>query len=489
MSTSRTDIPSSRLLPAALDSVGGALINDARRAVLVAVGLVALIGLADYATGYAARLAILYLLPVCIVTWTAGWLAGALIATLATLSWILMFHSSNPYSVEHYYYWEGVILLGTLQGFAFILARLHRALENADARFVTVLEELDAAVYVSEMQSGAMLYTNRRFRDFFGAVAAAGNAHEIEKSFDVTPADFFSRIAMAQRERVALKGEFRDPASGRWFLVHARTVAWVDGRRVSLKVVADITEAKQAEAASRQQIEKLQLSAKLITIGEMASALAHELNQPLTAIASYNQGCIRMLRAGHPSSADLLGFMEKCSAQAVRAGGIINRMREFLRKREPTLSPHELNAIIGEAVQMIGMEAEKNAVQVRLDLAPALPPVLADAIMIEQVLLNLIRNAIEAMQHTARESRTLTIKSAPSGKAALQVSVHDSGPGIPADALANLYTPFFSTKENGMGIGLNISRSIIEFHGGRLWHEPGADRGCVFIFTLPVQAA
>lgn len=465
------------------------MLNDPRGAVAVALGLVGLIALADYATGYAARLAVLYMLPVFIATWTAGWLSGTLIAALATLSWMVMFHSSNPYSNGFYYYWEGVVLLVTLQVFAFILGRLRRALKSADERFVTVLEQLDAAVYVNEMDSGTMLYTNRRFSDFFGVDTKTRNAHEIERSFEVTPGDFFLRTAAAQDEPLGLKGEFLDPASKRRFLVHACPVSWVDGRSVSLKVVADITETKQAEQAGRQQMEKLQLSSKLIAIGEMASALAHELNQPLTAIASYNQGCIGLLRSGRSDTEELLGFMEKCSAQAVRAGGIINRMREFVRKREPARSPHQLNAIINEAVQLIAMEAEKYGVEFVLDLAPVLPPVLADAIMIEQVLLNLIRNAIEAMQQIGRESRKLTIKSAQAANGMLQVSLRDCGPGIAAEVAANLYTPFFSTKENGTGIGLNISRSIIEFHGGKLWFESGIDGGCVFHFTLPAHSA
>ncbi len=484
-----TPAPSSRLLPAALDACGGAVLNDPRRAVAAALGLVGLIALADYATGYEIRLAVLYLLPVFIASWGAGRIAGALIAALATLSWMVIFQSSHPYSHDFYYYWEAAVLLGTLTVFALILARLRRALENADERFVTVLEGLDAAVYVNELDSGGMLYTNRRFRDFFGDGAESANAHAIERFFDVTPADFFARTAEAEGGSPPLKGEFRNPASGRWFLVHASALGWIDGRRVSLKVVADITETKQAEAASRQQMEKLQLSSKLITIGEMASALAHELNQPLTAIASYNQSCIRMLRSGHPAAADLLAVMEKCGAQAVRAGGILNRMREFLRKREPARSPHQLNAIVGEAAQLMALEVEKNGVQFSLNLAPALPPVLADAIMIEQVLLNLARNAIEAMQPVGRESRRLAMRTAHAGNAMLRVSVEDSGPGVAAEVLPNLYTAFFSTKQNGMGIGLNICRSIVEFHGGTLWHEAGAGGGSVFVFTLPAQSA
>ena len=482
-------LPSSQLLPAALDSIGGAILNDARAATVAAIALVALIALADYATGYEMRLALLYLLPVFVATWTAGPVTGVLIAVLAALLWMVAFQFSHPYSNLFYFFWEGTILCGTMTVFALILARLRRALEHADERFATVLEGVDAAVYVSEIDSGVMLYANRRFGEFFGADAQTRNAHEIEKNFDVAPADFFARIPAAQDESLALKGEFRDPASKRWFLVHARSVGWVDGHRVILKVIADISEAKQAEQASQQQMEKLQLSSKLIAMGEMASALAHELNQPLTAIASYNQGCVRLLRAGRCDPGELLGIMEKCSAQAVRAGGIVNRMREFLRKREPVRSRQELNAIVNAAVQLIKAEAEKDGVELAVDLAPALPPVLADAIMIEQVLLNLSRNAIEAMQQASRESRKLTISSARAAEAMLRVSVRDSGPGIPAAIAADLYTPFFSTKETGMGIGLNISRSIVEFHGGKLWHESGIDRGCVFHFTLPAQSA
>ena len=482
-----TPLPSSRLLPAALDSIGGAILDDARAATVAAIALVALIALADYATGCEMRLAPLYLLPVFVATWAAGWVDGVLIAALATLSWMVMFRFGNPSNAAPHSYWEGLVLLGTLGACACILARLRRVLDGADERFVIVLEELDAAVYVDDPASGAILYGNRRFRDIFGA--DGGIAHEIEKALGAGSADFLAGTAAARDAATARKGEFRDPASGRWFLVHARTGGWGDGRRVSLKVLTDISERKLAQDAGRQQMEKLQLSSKLITIGEMASALAHELNQPLTAIASYNQACVRMLRAGGYDAAELLRYIEKCGEQAVRAGSIINRMREFVRKREPMRSAHELNAIINDAVQMVGIEAERNGVEFELDLAPALPPVSVDAVMIEQVLLNLLRNAIEAMQQVGRGSRKLTLVSARGANAMLQVSLRDTGPGIPAEVAAHLYTPFFSTKPDGMGIGLNISRSIIEFHGGTLWHEPGADGGCTFHFTLPAQPA
>lgn len=472
-----------------LGSLFGNLQDYPGRATGAATVLVGAIALADYATGYELRLAVLYLLPVFLATWVAGWLSGAFIALLSSLSWLVIFRSSHPYSKAIYYYWEGAILFGTLLVFVMILARLRRALERADERFVTVLEGLDAGVYVSETDTGSMLYTNRRFRDFFGAGSAAMNANEFEQAFGVVPADFLAGIALTQSESAPVRGEFQDRQKGRWFLVNARSIRWTSGRKVSLKVLTDITESKQAEQASRLQIEKLQMSSKLLAIAEMASALSHELNQPLTAIASYNQACVRLLRGDNPDTGELLRVMEKCGVQAVRAGSIINRMREFVRKREPVRNVHELNAVIKEAVQLIETEAAKNQVELLLDLTPELPLVLVDTIMIEQVLLNLIRNSIEAMQQAKSDTRKVTVTSKRAEDDMVLVSLQDSGPGIPSELEASLYTPFFSTKEGGMGIGLNISRSIVEFHGGKLWHEPCSGRGTVFHLTLPVASA
>jgi PAS domain S-box-containing protein len=371
--------------------------------------------------------------------------------------------------------------------FVVILARLRRALDSADQRFATVLEGLDAAIYVND--AAAILYVNRRFRDFFELGGDNAGAREFESRFDRLPSDHFERIAAGGAEPQAQHGEFQERSTGRWFLMHARSVTWVDGRVVSLKVVADITEAKRAEAANRQQMEKLQMSARLLTIGEIASGLAHELNQPLTAIASYNQACLKLLRTRAPATGELLGYMEKCAAQAVRAGGIINRMREYARKREPLRAPHGVDALLREAVKLVEVEAERHGVSIVLDAAPGLPPVLADAIMIEQVLVNLIRNGVEAMQDGARDGRLLRIVSAWCADRTLQFTVHDRGHGVAPDAAANLFTPFFSTKAGGMGIGLNISRSIVELHGGRLWYEPAAGGGSRFHFTLPEAAA
>lgn len=472
-----------------MPTLASLLLNYPRGAAALSILLVGSIAAADYATGYELRLAVLYLVPVFLATWSAGRLLGSMVAIASALSWLLMFRSSHPYSEPIYYYWEGVILCATLVAFAQILGRLRRALKNADERFATVLEGLDAAVYVHDIDSGAMLYVNHRFQEFFADHGNACNAHQFETSFEATPPDFISRSVAAQVNSKALRGEIFDRRSDRWFLVYSRVIRWVGGRAVGLKVLTEITEFKQAEAAGRAQVEKLQMSSKLLSIAEMASALSHELNQPLTAIASSNQACVRLLRSAAPDPALLLETMEKCAAQAVRAGEIVNRIREFVRKREPTRSAQELNAILQESLRLIAPEVAASGVSVTFDLAPGLPPIFADAIMIQQVLVNLIRNGIEAMQQTASGSRHLFIASQRSGHARLSVSIRDTGSGIPVEIEPKLYTPFFSTKQGGMGIGLNISRSIIEFHGGKLWHESASDGGSIFGFTLPALTA
>ena len=470
-----------------LEKLAKLLLADRRGALALAVGLVGLIALVDTATGFEVRLAVLYLVPVFLATWTSGRIAGLLIATLSVGTWVMVFETSHHYTDHLYYFWDAAVLMSTLTVFVFVLVRLRSALESADERFVTVLEGLDAAIYVNDRD--AILYVNRRFREFFEAGSESAGTREFESRFDEPPSDYFDRVEAPGDRHIALRGEFQERTTRRWFLVHARSLTWVDRRVVTLKVMADVTEARQAEEATRQQMEKLQMSARLLTIGEIASGLAHELNQPLTAIASYNQASLKLLRARAPADTELLGYMEKCGAQAVRAGGIINRMREYARKREPLRTPLAVNAIVQDAVKLVEVEAEKHGVAITLALAPDLPTVMADAIMIEQVLLNLIRNGIEAMEATPAARRSVRIVSSRSADGGVQLTVHDQGHGVDASVAANLFTPFFSTKADGMGIGLNISRSIVEFHGGRLWHEPGNTGGSTFAFTLPERAA
>jgi two-component system sensor histidine kinase DctS len=248
--------------------------------------------------------------------------------------------------------------------------------------------------------------------------------------------------------------------------------------------VLDITERKHAEELARQQQEQLQFTSRLVTMGEMASTLAHELNQPLAAIASYNTGCLNLLNNGQASPNEILPALEKIGLQAQRAGRSSGEY-DFVRKSEPKRAPCQLGEVVEDCLGFIEAEARKRHIVVACDI-PTLQPILADRLMLEQVLLNLIRNAMEAMADTPEAHRLLQI-GITANHTELLVKVADCGSGIAPEVREKLFTAFFTTKPEGMGIGLSICRSIIEFHRGRLWADDNTQsptgRGTIFNFT------
>ncbi len=253
--------------------------------------------------------------------------------------------------------------------------------------------------------------------------------------------------------------------------------------------VLDITERRRTEELARQQQEQLQFTSRLVTMGEMASTLAHELNQPLAAIASYNSGCLNLLERPGCQPQDIRPALEKLGVQAQRAGKIIRRVHAFVRKSEPKRAPCLLAEVIEDCVGFVEAEARKR--QIHLDCQiPAVPAVPADRLMLEQVLLNLIRNGMEAMAETPGEHRQLVIR-LQRDDSELRISVADQGSGIAPEIRDKLFTAFFTTKPEGMGVGLSICRSIIEFHRGRLWAENNdtspSGSGTIFLFTLPLE--
>jgi two-component system sensor histidine kinase DctS len=255
--------------------------------------------------------------------------------------------------------------------------------------------------------------------------------------------------------------------------------------------VLDVTERRRAEELARLQQEQLQFTSRLVTMGEMASTLAHELNQPLAAIASYNTGCLNLLASKAVDCGDIREALEKLGVQAQRAGRIIRRVHDFVRKSEPKRAPCALREIVDDCTGFVEAEMRKRHVRIESTLPP-LSPVLADRLMLEQVLLNLIRNGMEAMSATPENERVLHISAVASGSEVV-VSVADNGCGIAPGVREKLFTAFFSTKQEGMGVGLSICRSIIEFHRGRLWVEENPQsptgHGTIFKFTLPLESA
>lgn len=251
----------------------------------------------------------------------------------------------------------------------------------------------------------------------------------------------------------------------------------------------DITEQKRAQELARQQEERLQATSRLITMGEMASTLAHELNQPLAAIASYNSGCMnRLAAAGEIDREELMEIHLRLGRQAQRAGEIIRRVHDFVRRSEPKRVPVDINAIIRDAVDLIEADARKRRIRLLTELADRLPEVDADPVMIEQIIVNLVRNGMDAMHDNPPQRRTVRLRTGQEDDLVV-IKVIDQGRGIDPQTARRLFEPFFTTKPEGMGMGLNICRSIAELHRGRLGFESNPEGGTIFILTLPVEPA
>ncbi len=255
----------------------------------------------------------------------------------------------------------------------------------------------------------------------------------------------------------------------------------------SVVVFRDISARKQAEEEARRYQAELAHVARLSTLGEMASGMAHELNQPLTAIATNADACIRLLESNPDARDRIIDALETIGAQARRAGGIIQQLRQFVRKEEPEPTRVDLNQLIEEVLSLVRPELDRAGITVVLDPDPELARVPAQRIQIDQVLLNLILNAIEAMSEQPVGERRLTLRTANAGDNAVVVSVEDTGPGLPPEIRDKLFTPFVTSKPQGMGLGLSISQGIIQAHKGNLYYDDSAAGAC-FRFTLPISS-
>ncbi|WP_273727530.1 cache domain-containing protein [Brucella gallinifaecis] len=256
-------------------------------------------------------------------------------------------------------------------------------------------------------------------------------------------------------------------------------------REQELKAQADREAALAFERDSALRLEK---TARLISMGEMALSLAHELNQPLAAVSNYCMGSVRRLEAGNGDNAALLDAMKKASRQANRASGIVSRIRNFLRRSEPTLEPQILREIVEETASIADIESRRRGFKIKVDITKDLPTVLADRVMIEQVVFNLLRNAIEATTVVSPPRRDIIISARVSHDGQdVETTVLDFGQGIMEGEIGKIFDPFYTTKAEGMGVGLNICRSIMEFHRGRLWATPNPEGGTAVHFTLPVS--
>ena len=383
--------------------------------------------------------------------------------------------------------------------------RIREQLTASHERFTVVLESLDASVSVAPLGSAELLFANKLYRQWFGSqtdghlqlVAQAGvlpagdSGHPPdEDALMGLPTDSLTS-AHAENAEIFL------PDLGKWLEVRSRYLSWVDGRLAQMVIATDITPRRLAEAQAARQTERAQSVSGLITMGEMASSVAHELNQPLTAISNYCSGIISRVKSGQITEPALLAALEKTAHQAQRAGHIIQRIREFVKKSEPKRQLADAAQMVAEAVELAGIELRRNNVRLNQYLAARLPPVMADSILIEQVLVNLMKNGAESIANADRPpaQRSVELRVVPrqtEGVEGLEFSVQDTGRGLAPEVLERLFEAFYSTKQQGMGMGLNLCRSVVESHQGRMQAENiynGPEvTGCRFTFWLPLAA-
>ncbi|OGB18753.1 MAG: PAS domain-containing sensor histidine kinase [Burkholderiales bacterium RIFCSPLOWO2_12_67_14] len=381
--------------------------------------------------------------------------------------------------------------------------RIREELSASYERFTTVLESLDSAVSVAPLGSDEMLFANKMYRLWFGT-RGQGHRHLVDLAGtqptpnpdDGDAVDAFAgmptdTLTDAGSENAEVFVEELD----RWLEVRTRYLTWVDGRLAQMVIASDITPRRNAEEQASRQAERAQTASRLITMGEMASSVAHELNQPLTAISNYCNGMISRVQEQRISPEELLGALEKTARQAQRAGQIIQRIRAFVKRSEPNPTPSDVALMVSNAIELADIELRRQQVRLSPYVAARLPSLMVDPILIEQVLINLLKNAGEAIAQAGRPpgERYVELRVGPrrqDDQDVVEFSVRDSGNGVPDEMIERIYEAFYSTKSEGMGIGLKLCRSIVESHHGRMQvqniYNGEEVVGCCFSFWIPV---
>ncbi|HOW76890.1 MAG TPA: ATP-binding protein [Candidatus Competibacteraceae bacterium] len=253
------------------------------------------------------------------------------------------------------------------------------------------------------------------------------------------------------------------------------------------RLVEALAQEERLSATAQKQQTLLAHASRLNTLGEMASGLVHEINQPITAINLYTEAGLARLRNQASAPAELRETLEKIAAQSARASAIIQKIRSFARQGKPQYAQVHVHELLDEIADFLNLEVRRHAIRISYDASPELPLVLADGLQVQQIILNLVRNAIDAMSTGQRDARIIVI-SARSDQKVVEIAVKDTGTGLDPDTVSQLLHPFFTTKPNGLGLGLPISQTIVEAHGGRLWATANSGAGATFHFTLPTAS-
>lgn len=367
---------------------------------------------------------------------------------------------------------------------------VEKALRESDEQLHAIFDQAAVGVALIKSDNGRFLKVNQKYSDIVGYPK-----HEMLELDFMTithPDDLTTDLNNMQLMR---EGSISSFSMEKRYICKDHTIVWVNltvspllhdaPLRMHIAVAEDITRRKLAEEQATLLQTELNHVARLSTMGEMATYIAHEINQPLTAITNYCGACLRLLQSGTYDVADLASALQAAITQARRGGDVIKHLRNFIGKKEIRFAHENISEILREVMFFAQIEARQKNISINVVQPPALPAVKMDKILIEQVMINLVRNAMDAMDDKSQKMHFLLIE--PSvAQDELIIAVKDNGPGLPPGSQEHLFQPFFTTKAHGMGIGLAICRSIIETHGGRLWVEPNQPSGAIFLFSLPL---
>lgn len=334
-----------------------------------------------------------------------------------------------------------------------------------------LIDALPWPCVVFRHEPGIALTCNAAFRAEFPKLAPMPTREAFEDTFEATGGQSGTPIYFA-------------PDTRRWYRMERRELML--GDRADALFLINISECIEVLRRHREQHEQLLSTSRMMSVGEMATTLAHELNQPLSAAVNYLSSCEQIVN-GEPENSRLRQGIHLAKRQTERAAQIIGSIREFVRSREPHRRNLDARALIQDVIELLRLEAEQYQVQVISAIPNDLPPVFADRVMIEQVLLNLIKNAMEAMHGVPPAHRRIRISARLDDDDMVEIRVIDQGCGLDENGMRQLFTPMYTTKPDGLGIGLAICRSIIEYHEGRLFAEPNHEngQGAALVFTVP----
>lgn len=369
------------------------------------------------------------------------------------------------------------------------------ALRDSEERFRQLAEHVREVFWVYGVVEERLLYVSPAYEEIWGHPVQSLLDRSLEWIESVHPDDR-PRVRAAHFEKLE-SGVFdqeyriiRPDGAVRWIWDRGFPIRDAADHVYRIaRLAEDITPRKLAEDQLRRQQVELAKTSRLSLAVEMASTLAHEINQPLAAIVAYAQACLGLLRKDQIDPRALTGALEEIVNQGLRAGGIIRHLRDLVRKHPAVQTAIQLNALIHAVIHYMQLELRQAGVALRLELASSLPMVLADDIQVQLVVLYLVRNAIEAMSEIHGEPRELILCTALDSPSTVRTTVRDTGRGLGEEAAKRLFQPFFTTKPSGMGMSLSVSRSIIESQGGELWATANPDRGLSFHFTLPVHSS